>query len=106
MIVLPEEQLPAVGALCGSGPAHVFYVVDAMTEAGATLGLRREMARRRAVQTIVGAGALLQETGEHPVVLQKRVSSPGGTTLAAWRELDNRTVRVAFIAAMTGYPRK
>lgn len=106
VIVLPEEHLPAVGALSGSGPAHVFYVVDAMIEAGATLGLRREVARRLAVQTIVGAGALLKETGEHPVVLRERVSSPGGTTLAALGELDNRAVRAAFIGAMTGRFRK
>lgn len=106
VIVLPEEQLPAVGALSGSGPAHFFYVVDAMIEAGAALGLRREVARRLVVQTIVGAGALLQETGEHPVVLREHVSSPGGTTIAALGELDNRAVRAAFIAAMTGHLRK
>ena len=106
VIVLPEEQLPAVGALSGSGPAHVFYVVDAMIEAGAALGLRREVARRLVVQTIVGAGTLLQETGEHPVVLREHVSSPGGTTIAALGELDNRAVRADFIAAMTGHLRK
>lgn len=102
VIVVPEEQQAAVGALSGSGPAHLFYVVDAMIEAGVTLGLRRELAHRLAVQTIVGAGALLQETGEHPVVLRERVSSPGGTTIAALGELDNRAVRAAFVSAITG----
>lgn len=102
VIVVPEEQQAAVGALSGSGPAHLFYVVDAMIEAGVTLGLRREVAHRLAVQTIVGAGALLQETGEHPVVLRERVSSPGGTTIAALGELDDRAVRAAFVSAITG----
>jgi pyrroline-5-carboxylate reductase len=102
VVVLPEEQLPAVGALSGSGPAHIFYVVDAMIEAGATMGLSRDVAHRLVVQTIVGAGALLKETGEHPVLLRERVSSPGGTTLAALGELDNRAVRAAFVSAMTG----
>ena len=54
-------------------PAHVFYVVDAMIEAGVTLGLRREAAHRLAVRTVVGAGVLRQETGEHPVVLREHV---------------------------------
>lgn len=102
VVVVPEEQQRAVGALSGSGPAHVFYVVDAMIEAGVTLGLRREVAHRLAVQTVVGAGALLQETGEHPVVLRERVSSPGGSTLAALGELDDRAVRAAFVSAITG----
>lgn len=102
VIVVPEEQQAAVGALSGSGPAHLFYVVDAMIEAGVTLGLRREVAHRLAVQTIVGAGALLQETGEHPVLLRERVSSPGGTTIAALGELDDRAVRAAFVSAITG----
>jgi pyrroline-5-carboxylate reductase len=102
VIVVPEEQQAAVGALSGSGPAHVFYVVDAMIEAGVTLGLRREVAHRLAVQTIVGAGALLQDTGEHPVLLRERVSSPGGTTIAALGELDDRAVRAAFVSAITG----
>jgi pyrroline-5-carboxylate reductase len=102
-VVLAEEQLPAVGALSGSGPAHVFYVVDAMIEAGVTMGLPRQVARRLVVQTVVGAASLLKETGEHPVVLRERVSSPGGTTLAALGELDNRAVRAAFVSAMTGH---
>jgi pyrroline-5-carboxylate reductase len=105
VIVVPEEHLPAVGALSGSGPAHVFYVVDAMIEAGATMGLPRELAHHLAAQTLVGSGALLKETGEHPVLLRERVSSPGGTTLTALGELDNRAVRAAFVAAMTGHTR-
>lgn len=106
VIVVSEEQQQAVGALSGSGPAHFFYVVDAMIEAGVTLGLQRDVARRLAVQTIVGAGALLKETGEHPVMLRERVSSPGGSTIAALGELDDRAVRAAFVSAITGRFRK
>lgn len=102
VITVPEEQQPAIGSLSGSGPAHLFYVVDAMIEAGVTLGLHRDLALRLAVQTIVGAGALLKETGEHPVVLRERVSSPSGTTIAALGELDDRAVRAAFVSAITG----
>ncbi|WP_077487823.1 pyrroline-5-carboxylate reductase [Sinomonas mesophila] len=102
VIVVPEEQQRAVGALSGTGPAHFFYVVDAMIEAGVAMGLRRDMARSVVVQTIVGAGALLRESGEHPVVLRERVTSPGGNTVAAMGELDERAVRAAFVSAMTG----
>jgi pyrroline-5-carboxylate reductase len=102
VLIVPEEQQRAVSALSGSGPAHFFYVVDAMIEAGVTLGLRRDTARSVVVQTIVGAGALLKESGEHPMVLRERVSTPGGSTVAALGELDDRAVRAAFVSAITG----
>ncbi len=95
----PEKDLDAVTAISGSGPAYVFYVIDAMAEAGVLLGLSRERARELAVATVHGAAAMVQETGEHPVVLRERVSSPGGTTVAGVRELDAHGVRAAFIAA-------
>ena len=95
----PEKDLDAVTALSGSGPAYVFYVIDAMAEAGVLLGLSRERARELAVATVEGAAAMVRETGEHPVVLRERVSSPGGTTVAGVRELDAHGVRAAFVAA-------
>lgn len=94
-----EKDLDAVTAISGSGPAYVFYVVDALAEAGVLLGLTRDRARQLAVATVAGAAALLEETGEHPVVLRERVSSPGGTTVAALRELDAHGVRAGFLAA-------
>ena len=94
-----EKDLDAVTAISGSGPAYVFYVVDALAEAGVLLGLTRDRARQLAVATVAGAAALLEETGEHPVILRERVSSPGGTTVAALRELDAHGVRAAFLAA-------
>lgn len=95
----PEKDLDAVTAISGSGPAYVFYVIDALAEAGVLLGLARDRARELAVATVLGSAAMVQETGEHPVVLRERVSSPGGTTVAGVRELDAHGVRAGIIAA-------
>ena len=100
VISLPEDQLDAVTALSGSGPAYIFYVVEAMIEGGVLLGLPRNMSTELVVQTLYGAATMLRETGEHPTVLRERVSSPGGTTMAALRELDDHKVRAAFLTAM------
>jgi pyrroline-5-carboxylate reductase len=95
----PEKDLDAVTAISGSGPAYVFYLVDALAEAGVLLGLTRARAQELAVATFLGSAAMLAESGEHPVVLRERVSSPGGTTVAAVRELDAHGVRAAILAA-------
>jgi pyrroline-5-carboxylate reductase len=100
VVRVAEKDMDAVGALAGSGPAYVFYVVDAMTEAGVLLGLTRDVARTLAIQTVLGSARLLDETGEHPVTLRERVSSPGGTTVAALRRLDDRGVRAGFLDAL------
>lgn len=97
---VPEHQLDAVTAVSGSGPAYVFYVVEAMIEAGVHLGLPRGVASELVVQTVVGSAKLLRETGEHPVVLRERVTSPGGTTAAALRQLEDHKVRAAFLSAI------
>ncbi|UFU05836.1 pyrroline-5-carboxylate reductase [Ruania halotolerans] len=94
-----EPYQDAVTAISGSGPAYVFYLIDALAEAGVLGGLSRDLARDLAVRTVAGAGAMAQQTGEHPVVLREKVSSPAGTTVAAIRELDERGVRAAVIAA-------
>jgi pyrroline-5-carboxylate reductase len=97
---VPEQQQDAVTAISGSGPAYVFFVVESMIEAGVHLGLPRPTATELAVQTVVGSAKLLRETGEHPVMLRERVTSPGGTTAAAIRELEDHKVRAAFLAAV------
>lgn len=97
---VPERQQDAVTAISGSGPAYLFFVVEAMIEAGVHLGLPRTTATDLVVQTVVGSATLLRETGEHPTVLRERVTSPGGTTAAAIRELEDHKVRAAFITAM------
>ena len=100
VVRLPESQLDAVTALSGSGPADVFYLVEAMTDAGILLGLPRAVAHELIVQTVYGAAVMLRETGEHPVALREAVTSPAGTTISAIRELENHGVRAAFLAAL------
>ncbi len=100
VLQVPEKQQDAVTAISGSGPAYVFYVVEAMIEAGVLLGLPRATATELTIQTLVGAAAMLKETGEHPTVLREQVSSPAGTTMAALRQLDDHKVRAAFLTAM------
>jgi len=97
---VPEKQQDAVTAISGSGPAYLFFVVESMIEAGVHLGLPRTTSTELVVQTVVGSAKLLRETGEHPTVLRERVTSPGGTTAAAIRQLEDHKVRAAFITAM------
>ena len=96
----PEKQQDAVTAISGSGPAYLFFVVEAMIEAGVHLGLPRSTSTELVVQTVVGSAKLLRETGTHPTVLREQVTSPGGTTAAAIRQLEDHKVRAAFITAM------
>ena len=78
-----EDQLDAVTAVSGSGPAYFFYLAECLAEAGIAEGLPAEQAKRLAAATLAGAGKLLQASGEPPAVLRERVTSPGGTTFAA-----------------------
>jgi pyrroline-5-carboxylate reductase len=100
VITVPERYQDAVTAISGTGPAYLFFVVEAMIEAGVHLGLPRDTATELVVQTMLGSAKLLRETGEHPTVLRERVTSPGGTTAAAVRELEDHKVRAAFLRAM------
>ena len=74
---MPEHHQDAVTAISGSGPAYIFYVVEAMIEAGVLLGLPRTTATELVVQTLYGAATMLRETGEHPTVLREQVLEPG-----------------------------
>jgi pyrroline-5-carboxylate reductase len=96
---VPEAQQDAVTALSGSGPAYFFYVVEALVDAGVLLGLPRTLATDLVVQTAVGAAVMLRDSAEHPVQLREAVTSPGGTTAAAIRELERHGVRAALAAA-------
>lgn len=100
VVRVPEKQQDAVTAISGSGPAYLFFVVESMIEAGVHLGLPRTTATELVVQTVVGSAKLLRETGTHPTVLREQVTSPGGTTAAAIRELEDHKVRAAFMTAM------
>jgi pyrroline-5-carboxylate reductase len=93
VIEFEEKDLDAVTALSGSGPAYVFYVIEALVEAGAGLGLRPSHALELTLETIKGSVRLLEETGEAPASLRKKVTSKGGTTEAALNVLDRHGVK-------------
>ena len=97
---IPESQQDAATALSGSGPAYVYFLVEAMVDAGILLGMPRGTALEMVIQAVYGAATMLRETGEHPVILREAVTSPGGTTISAIRELEVHGVRAAFLAAI------
>jgi pyrroline-5-carboxylate reductase len=100
VIRLPEQHLDAVTATSGSGPAYFFLLAEAMIEACILLGLPRNVATDLIVQTMLGSAKMLRDTGQHPVELREMVTSPGGTTIAAIRELEQAGVRAAFLNAI------
>lgn len=95
-----EEQLDAVTALSGSGPAYVFYFLEAMTQAGTEMGLSAEQSYKLAVETFRGASALAKASTEPPEVLRQRVTSKGGTTYAAITSMDANNVKALFVQAL------
>jgi pyrroline-5-carboxylate reductase len=97
---IPESQQDAATALSGSGPAYVYLLVEAMVDAGILLGMPRSNALEMVKQAVYGAATMLRESGEHPVILREAVTSPGGTTINAIRELEKHGVRAAFLAAI------
>jgi pyrroline-5-carboxylate reductase len=101
-----EEKLDAVTALSGSGPAYVFYVLEAMITAGREMGLAVDDARRLAVQTVAGAAALAAASDEPLETLRRNVTSPGGTTHAAISQLEASGVGTAFVAAIRAAERR
>ena len=101
LVVRVEEKLmDAVTGLSGSGPAYVFTFIEALSDAGVKNGLSREIASRLAVQTVLGAAQMLAETGEHPALLREKVTSPGGTTIAALHVLENGRFRGVIMDAV------
>ena len=95
-----EEALDAVTALSGSGPAYVFYVVEAMMQAAREMGLSAEQGKRLALATFSGAASLAAASDEPPEVLRERVTSKGGTTHAAIASLEADGVKAAFVKAL------
>ena len=100
VIRIPESQQDAATALSGSGPAYVYFLVESMVDAGILLGMPRSTALEMVKQAVFGAATMLRESGEHPVILREAVTSPGGTTINAIRELERHGVRAAFLAAI------
>ena len=100
VVRVPEKAMDAVTALSGSGPAYFALLAEAMIEAGILLGLPRETSTTLVVQTMLGTATQLRDTGIHPVQLRESVTSPGGTTIAAIRELEQAGVRAALLNAV------
>lgn len=95
-----EHYLDAVTAVSGSGPAYFALLAESMIEAGILLGLSREISTDLVVQTMLGTAKLLRDEKMHPVELREAVTSPGGTTISAIRELEQAGVRAAFLNAI------
>jgi pyrroline-5-carboxylate reductase len=95
-----EAHLDAVTALSGSGPAYVYYFIEAMVQAAEDMGLSAEQGRQLALATFGGATSLAAQSSEAPAVLRERVTSKGGTTYAALTSMESAGVKAAFIAAM------
>jgi pyrroline-5-carboxylate reductase len=100
VVRVPESAMDAVTAVSGSGPAYFALLAEAMIEAGILLGLSREVSTTLVVQTMLGTAKQLRDEGMHPVELREAVTSPGGTTIAAIRELEQAGVRAAFLNAI------
>jgi pyrroline-5-carboxylate reductase len=98
--VAREDDLDAVTALSGSGPAYVFYFIEAMMQAAADMGLSEDQGRRLALATFAGATALARQSDEAPALLRERVTSKGGTTHAAISSLEASGVKAAFVKAV------
>ena len=106
VLELPESQIDAVTAVSGSGPAYVFLLAEAMAEAGVLNGLSRDDAVTLATHTVAGAGALLAAEDGAAARLREAVTSPGGTTAAALRELERAGVRSAVLEAVSAAVRR
>jgi len=100
VVRVPEAWMDAITAVSGSGPAYFALLAEAMIEAGILLGLSREISTTLVVQTMLGTAKQLRDEGMHPVELRESVTSPGGTTIAAIRELEQAGVRAAFLNAI------
>jgi pyrroline-5-carboxylate reductase len=100
VVRVPETWMDAITAVSGSGPAYFALLAEAMIEAGILLGLSREVSTTLVVQTMFGTAKQLRDQGMHPVELRESVTSPGGTTIAAIRELEQAGVRAAFLNAI------
>ncbi|MCH8293045.1 pyrroline-5-carboxylate reductase [Candidatus Poribacteria bacterium] len=100
-LVIDEKHLNAVTGLSGSGPAFVFLFIEALADAGVHVGLSRVDAHELAVQTVLGASRMVEQTGEHPSILKNRVTTPAGTTTAGLYELERGLLRAIITDAVT-----
>ncbi len=87
--IVKEKLLDAVTGLSGSGPAYLYYLVEAMESAAVDLGISHQTARELIIQTLIGVGHMLKETNEEPEILREKVTSPGGSTMAGLEVLKD-----------------
>jgi len=99
-VQVDEKQMDGVTALSGSGPAFVCAFIEALADAGVKNGLPRDVAARLATQTVLGTARMVHETGDHPVVLREKVTSPGGTTIAGLHALETGAFRGTVMSAV------
>lgn len=99
VVRIPEKQIDAVSSISGCGPAYMYVIMDALSEAGVALGLPRPLALQLAAETMKGSAELVLQSGRHPMALRDDVTSPGGTTIAALNILDQYGLRNALIQA-------
>ena len=100
VVQVKEALLDAVTGLSGSGPAYVYLVIEALADGGVLMGLPRDLALQLAAQTVAGAAGMVLQTGLHPATLKDQVTSPGGTTIAGIKALEDAAVRSAFLSAV------
>ena len=99
-VEVPEDKLDAVTGLSGSGPAYIFTIMEALSDAGVKMGLSRDVANKLTFQTVLGAAKLALDSGKHPGQLKDMVTSPGGTTIYGIHALEVGGVRAALIDAV------
>jgi pyrroline-5-carboxylate reductase len=99
-VVLDESLLDAVTGLSGSGPAYIFLILEALSDAGVKVGLSRRTAQLLSAQTVLGSAKLLLETNEHPGVLKDMVTSPGGTAITGLHTLEHGGLRTTLMNAV------
>ncbi|MDE2731983.1 MAG: pyrroline-5-carboxylate reductase [Bacteroidota bacterium] len=100
VVRVPEYLMDAVTGLSGSGPAYVYTLIEALTDAGVKQGLPRPTAFKLSTQTVLGAAHLVANTEKHPAILRDEVTTPGGTAIAAIAELEKHGMRTMFINAV------
>ena len=101
-----EDQLDAVTGLSGSGPAYIFMLIEALSDAGVKMGLSREVSTTLTIQTVLGSAKLARESGKHPGELKDMVTSPGGTTISGLHALEEGSLRTTLMNAVEDATRR
>ena len=99
-VIVDEKHMDAITGLSASGPAFIYIIIESLAEAGVKVGLPRDIATELAAQTVVGAGSMVLETGEHPAKLKDMVTTPAGCTIDGILELEEGGLRVTLIKSV------